>query len=122
MKSSISLEKYLTIQDTLFTIRGKWRFPIIYTLCDGAKRFNEIALAVKGISPKMLTAELKELEIHQLVIREVSENEKVQIAYRLTEHAETLRPLFEAMYDWGKIHKRHLTGKDEKLPAIHIAS
>ena len=122
MKNSISVEKYLTIQDTLFTIRGKWRFPIIYTLCDGPKRFNEIALALTGISPKMLTTELKELEIHQLLIREVSENEKIQIAYRLTEHAETLRPLFEAMYDWGKIHKRHLTGKDEKLLSIQTVS
>ena len=122
MKNLNSFEKYLTIQDTLFTIGGKWRFPIVYTLCNGPKRFNEIIRDLDGISPKMLTAELKELEIHQLLIREVSENEKVQIAYRLTEHADTLRPLFEAMYKWGKIHKGHLTGKAENLQAVYIAS
>ncbi len=122
MRNLNNLEKYLTIQDTLFTIGGKWRFPIVYTLCNGPKRFNEITRDLGGISPKMLTAELKELEIHQILIREVVENEKVQIIYRLTEHAETLRPLFEAMYKWGKIHKGYLIGKQEGPQTLYLAS
>ena len=104
-----SLEKFRTIQDTIFTIGGKWRYPIIYTLCDGPQRFNAIRKTLNTISAKTLTTELKELELHELVVRTVHENKKVIIEYRLTEHADSLRPLFETMFDWGKEHRSFLT-------------
>ena len=110
-----SLEKFRTIQDTIFTIGGKWRYPIIYTLCDGPQRFNTIRKTLKAISAKTLTSELKELELHELVIRIVHEDEKILIEYQLTEHANSLRPLFEAMFDWGKDHRSFLTRRIDKV-------
>jgi DNA-binding HxlR family transcriptional regulator len=106
-----SVEKFRTIQDTIFTIGCKWRYPIIYSLCDGPQRFNTIIKTLKTISAKTLTAELKELELHELVVRRVRDNKKVLIEYELTEHANSLRPLFEAMFNWGKLHRSYITKK-----------
>ena len=59
------------VQDALYVLHGKWKLPIIIALSEGRKRFGEIQKAVKGIAPKVLSSELKTMELNGFVTRHV---------------------------------------------------
>ncbi|MCO6148652.1 helix-turn-helix domain-containing protein [Flavobacterium sp. NRK1] len=60
-------EELLALQDTLYFIGGKWRIPLINSLCNGHRRFREIERSIAGITTRMLSRELKEMEMNKLV-------------------------------------------------------
>ncbi len=78
--------------DALLRNRGKWRLRIILALADGHKRFNEIQRALTGISARVLSNELKELEINGFVVRKVYTDFPVVIEYELAPYSDTLSP------------------------------
>lgn len=92
------------VQDGLYVIGGKWRFPIIYSLCHGAKRFNQLQADVAGITPKMLTKELSILLCNKLVERRAMDDNPV--FYALSEYGKTIEPILRALQDWGKKHRK----------------
>ena len=94
-----------SIQDTLYILSGKWKVPIMAILCRGEFRYSEIEKGIPKITPKMLSKELKILEINQLVERKVYDSTPVKVTYRLTKHGKTLEPLIIEMLKWGEKHR-----------------
>src|SRR6476660_9210694 len=93
------------IADALYVIGGKWKLRIIVGLTDGNKRFNELQRLVEGISAKVLSAELKELELNGFILRKVFTGTPVVIEYELTDYAETLSGVLLSLGEWGAMHR-----------------
>ena len=89
---------------TLAMIGGRWKIPIIFHLLAGRKRFSELARAIKGVTQKMLTQQLREMERNGLVVRQVYAQVPPKVEYSLTDLGASLQPVVEAMCDWGEAH------------------
>lgn len=100
------------VRDTLDIISGKWKLPIIISVSIGNNRFTDIQESIAGITPKVLSKELKELEQNQLIKRTITDDYPVKIIYEATEHATTLNPIIFAMKDWGLQHRHKLFPKE----------
>ncbi|PYZ92282.1 HxlR family transcriptional regulator [Salipaludibacillus keqinensis] len=88
---------------TLSLIGGKWKMIILWHLGkEGTKRFGELKRMLPNITQKMLTKQLRELEEDKLIHREVYPVVPPKVEYSLTEHGETLIPILESMYQWGR--------------------
>ena len=109
------------IQDTLYVLGGKWKLPIIIALFNGPQRFRELQRSLESITPKVLSKELKELELNEFVTRTVYPTTPVTVEYRITEYSQTLRPLLGALREWGEQHRTRLKASAkasrEKTPA-----
>ncbi|PSB03448.1 winged helix-turn-helix transcriptional regulator [Merismopedia glauca] len=95
------------IEVTIALIGGKWKCVILWWLRRDAKSFGELKQLVSGITPKVLTQQLRELEEVGLVSREAYPETPRRVEYSLTPYGETLTPITELMCEWGK---NHLTG------------
>lgn len=93
------------IGDALYAIGGKWKLRIIVALTTGNKRFNELQRLIEGISAKVLSNELKELEINGFVRRNVFTDMPVIVEYELTDYAETLSGVLQSLSEWGAMHR-----------------
>jgi DNA-binding HxlR family transcriptional regulator len=96
------------VRDSLDILSGKWKLPIIIALDFGEKRFSEIAQEVHGITDRMLSKELRDLELNGLVKRNVQDSYPVKVTYMLTAHSKTLRPVINSLKNWGIMHKNKL--------------
>lgn len=105
------------IQDTIEVLNGKWKFPIILTLMYKSYRFKELAREV-GITPRMLSKELKELEMNKLVTRTVYDTKPVTVEYAITPYASSLADVMQSMSDWGKNHREVIAGEGKKKRAV----
>src|SRR3979490_245209 len=83
----------LAIKDALDALNGKWKLPIIIVLMEGPRRFKDLQRTVTGITPKLLSKELKELELNEFVKRTVYDTMPVAIEYSLTPYSKTLDPV-----------------------------
>jgi len=83
-------------------LERRWQLSIIYAALSGALRFNEFAEAVGGISPRMLSERLRDLEAAGLVKRTVLPTSPPTVEYRLTERGRRLGPLIEAMREYAR--------------------
>lgn len=90
-----------SVETTLHIIGGRWKVLILRELLDGVKRFNELHRALHGITQKMLTQQLREMERDGIVHREVYLQVPPKVEYSLTAIGQTLRPILEVMHDWG---------------------
>ena len=99
------------IKDTLDVLSGSWKLPILVSLSHGPRRFKEITKDVEGISDKMLSKELKDLEMNHLVKRTVYDTFPPKVEYSVTEHTKTLNEVMHALSDWGTNHRRKIIGK-----------
>lgn len=98
----------LPIRDSLEIFSGKWKIPIItalnfYNTCG----FKELENIVEGITPKMLSKELKFLEENLLITREVENTRPVTVKYSITEYGRTCESVMTVLYEWGKEHRRN---------------
>jgi len=82
-------------------IGGKWKARILFQLQGGAKRFNELKRKLPGITQRMLTKQLRELEADQVVDRNIYPEIPPKVEYSLTEFGQTLKPSLQALQDWG---------------------
>lgn len=102
----------LAIQDTMDVLSGKWKISIISSICFyNKRRFSDILQDVVGISNKMLSKELKELELNELVKRTVLDTKPITVQYELTEHGYTLRKIIDNLTEWGFSHRERIIGK-----------
>jgi DNA-binding HxlR family transcriptional regulator len=100
------------VHDAMYVLNGKWTIAIIATLClEGKKRFSEILKGVSGISGKVLSRELKDMEVNHLVHRTVLNTQPVTVLYELTEYGRQLKPVIESLGQWGISHRQKITGK-----------
>lgn len=100
----------LAIQDTLDVVGGKWKLVLISVLQNGKRKFNELSKET-GISPRILSKELQELETNGLVSRTVCNTKPVTVEYALTEYSETLSEVVKAMHKWGVAHRKKIIGE-----------
>lgn len=101
-----------SVNDALYAIGGKWKLRIIIALHDGSKRFNELQRIVNGISPRVLSDDLKELELNGLIKRNVITGYPVIIEYELMPYSNTLRKVFQSLSEWGAEHSDRIKKND----------
>ncbi len=101
---------FRAIRDAMETLNGSWKLPILLALKGGTKRFRQIAREVEGISDKMLSKELKDLEANLLVKRTVYDTFPPTVEYEITQHADTLQDVMLPLAKWGKLHRKKITG------------
>ncbi|SDG17710.1 winged helix-turn-helix transcriptional regulator [Epilithonimonas hungarica] len=105
-------KKIMAVHDAMDVLNGKWKISIVASLCyHNKRRFSEILNDVNGISNKMLSKELKELEINKLVKRTVLDTQPVTVQYELTEYGKKLQTVIKNLTDWGAEHRKEIIGK-----------
>ncbi|WP_233268837.1 winged helix-turn-helix transcriptional regulator [Mucilaginibacter lacusdianchii] len=104
------------VLDALYVLGGKWKLPLILSLVQSSKRFNEIQHEVIGISPKILAKELKDLELNEFVKRIVYPTTPVTIIYEATEHSLTLKNVLHELSSWGEQHREKIKQSMKSQP------
>ncbi len=102
------------IRDTLYVLSGKWKLPIIIALKSGPSRFKDLQRQLQDITPKILSKELKELELNEFVTRTVYATSPVTVEYNLTKYSETLNKVIIEMSDWGLQHRKRMMNNSRK--------
>jgi DNA-binding HxlR family transcriptional regulator len=104
-------KEMMAVQDSMDVLNGKWKISIISSICYyNKRRFSDILNDVAGISNKMLSKELKELEINQLIKRTVLDTQPIMVQYELTEHGLTLKTIINNLTEWGIEHRKKIIG------------
>ena len=111
-----------SIADALHVIGGKWNLRIIVALKDGSKRFNEMHRLIEGISAKVLSSELKALELNGFVRRTVFTGTPVIVEYELTDYADTLGDVLTALSEWGAMHREAVRKSMKKKKPVEMLS
>lgn len=93
------------VETTLMLISDRWKVLIIRDLLDGTKRFGEIKRSVGNVSQKVLTANLRSMENSGLLTRKVYPEVPPRVEYTLTETGYSLKPILDAMVEWGTKYK-----------------
>ncbi|WP_025142409.1 MULTISPECIES: winged helix-turn-helix transcriptional regulator [Pedobacter] len=101
-------EEIQALQDTLYVLGGKWKLPIINSICNGNKRFRDIERSIPGITTRMLSKELKEMTANQLIKRTVIDDTPVSIEYTSTDYCRSFGDIILEMIKWGKQHRQKL--------------
>jgi DNA-binding HxlR family transcriptional regulator len=93
------------VGDALYVIGGKWKLRVIIALSGGNKRFNELQRTITGISARVLSNELKELELNGFVKRIVYDQKPAAVEYELTDYSNTLGDVLLSLSTWGAKHR-----------------
>ncbi|MDD6987975.1 helix-turn-helix domain-containing protein [Ruminococcus sp.] len=93
------------VETTLMLIGNKWKVLILRDLMPGTKRFGELKKSIGSVSQKVLTAQLRDMEQSGLVNRKVYAEVPPRVEYSLTELGQSLKPILEAMGNWGEGYK-----------------
>lgn len=99
------------VHDTMYVLSGKWKISILAALCFGKQRFSDLLRDVNGISGKVLSRELKDMEMNLLIRRIVVETRPVTVQYELTTYCDALIPIIHNLSDWGIKHRKKIVGK-----------
>jgi DNA-binding HxlR family transcriptional regulator len=106
------------VADALYAIGGKWKLRIIVALSEGNKRFNEMQRLIEGISAKVLSNELKDLELNGFIKRNIFTGTPVVVEYGLTGYSETLYPVLQALSEWGLKHREKIRQELHDMEAV----
>lgn len=90
------------VEETLKVVGGKWKPVIIYFISTDVRRFGELSRLINGISKRMLTANLRELEDDKIISRKVYAVVPPRVDYSLTDVGRSLMPVINLMYEWGE--------------------
>lgn len=96
------------VRDTLYVVNGKWKLPMLVSLMTGPKRFKELQRDLEGITPKILSKELRELELNGFVTRSVYDTTPVTVIYERTTYADSLGKVVDELRKWGMNHREHI--------------
>lgn len=107
---------FCPMQIALDVLGGKWKMVILYYLSDGEpKRFKQLEYIVKGISPRMLIKELKELEVNQLISRKQYNTIPPMVEYTMLDYGKSLLPLLCQLNEFGSKHAEMMAKLNKKL-------
>lgn len=98
----------MALRDAIDILNGKWKISIICSLNAEKKRFKELQRHVEGITGKMLSKELKDLELNDLVTRRVLDTKPVSVEYELTEYGRSLEDVILELVEWGRNHRKRI--------------
>lgn len=101
----------LALWDAMDILNGKWKIAIMCSLNENKKRFKELQRGIGRITGKMLSKELKELEMNELVSRRVLDTKPVTVEYELTSYGNTLEKVIEELVSWGTKHRKRILRK-----------
>ncbi|WP_306349735.1 winged helix-turn-helix transcriptional regulator [Flavobacterium sp. '19STA2R22 D10 B1'] len=104
-------EELFAMRDSLDVLGGKWKLMILRFLTNRNHQtihFKKLQREIGGISAKMLSKELKELETNLLVSRTVQETKPITVAYAITEYGKTVLPVTETLVQWGLNHREKI--------------
>lgn len=90
------------VETTLMLIGDKWKVLILRDLLSGTKRFGELKKSIGNVSQKVLTAQLRDMENNGLISRKVYAEVPPKVEYTLTELGQSLKPILDAMQNWGE--------------------
>lgn len=96
------------VETTLMIIGDKWKVLILRDLMGGTKRFGELKKSIGSVSQKVLTAQLRDMEEKGLLTRKVYAEVPPRVEYTLTETGYSLKPVLDAMWDWGKAYQEKM--------------
>lgn len=102
----------LPAERALKVIAGRWKAVILYHLFDGPRRLSELRRLLPDISQKVLIQQLREMEEHQLVHREIFRQVPPRVDYSATNLGRSLEPVLLALCDWGRVHAAELDELD----------
>jgi DNA-binding HxlR family transcriptional regulator len=105
------------VSDALYAVGGKWKLMIIIAMARGNNRFSELQKQVKGISARVLSSELKELEMNGFIIKKVAVGYPVTIEYQLLPYSHTLEKVVAAMTEWGIQHRAKIKNEWSSKPS-----
>jgi DNA-binding HxlR family transcriptional regulator len=97
--------------NALSVLGGRWKPAILCRLSFGTLRYGELKKAIDGISERMLVAQLRELEKDGIIERMVFPEVPPRVEYRLTDLGQTMRPMLQAMSDWGNMFREQAANK-----------
>ncbi|MCI8637780.1 MAG: helix-turn-helix transcriptional regulator [Coprococcus sp.] len=103
-KSTKELPAY-PVETTLILIGNKWKVLILRDLLPGTKRYGELKKSIGSVSQKVLTAQLRDMEEHGLINRKVYAEVSPRVEYSLTDLGKSLKPILEALWNWGEEYK-----------------
>ena len=98
-------DKLLSVRDTLDILGGKWKIPILLCLSCQKKRFNEIQKDLINITSKILSKELKELEMNHIITRIDCDVSPYGVEYAVTTYCKSLEKIIEGLKEWGDHHR-----------------
>lgn len=93
------------VETTLTLIGNKWKVLILRDLMPGTRRFGELKKSIGNVSQKVLTAQLRDMEENGLLIRTVYAEVPPRVEYSLTDLGKSLKPILDAMWNWGEKFK-----------------
>ncbi len=99
------------IQDVMDVLGGKWKISIVTCLCYNPRRYSELLKLVDGISGKVLSRELKDLEMNKLITRTVKNTQPISVEYAITDYGNTFKELIQTIAEWGIKHRKKIIGK-----------
>ena len=105
------------VETTLTMISDKWKVLILRDLLTGTKRFGELKKSLTGVSQKVLTSQLREMEENGLVERKAYPEVPPRVEYTLTELGYSLKPILDAMWTWGEAYKSSRGAAPAQPPA-----
>ena len=105
------------VETTLMLIGDKWKVLILRELVGGTKRFGQLKKAIGGVSQKVLTAQLRDMEEKGLLSRKVYAEVPPRVEYTLTELGYSLKPILDAMWTWGEAYKSSRGAAPAQPPA-----
>ena|ERR1700754_4942463 len=102
------------VKDSLYVLNGKWKLPIIMSLTSGPQRFNDLQRTLGDITPKILSKELKELELNEFVERKVFSTTPLTVTYELTPYSGSLRYVLNELRKWGQQHRERIVSNRKR--------
>ncbi len=110
-KKRLQSKDMLALWDAMDILNGKWKIAIMCSLNENKKRFKELQRDIGRVTGKMLSKELKELEMNELVSRHVMDTKPVTVEYELTSYGETLEKVIQELVNWGMKHRKRILRK-----------
>lgn len=110
-KDAVCTTSMKAIQDIMDVLGGKWKISIVTCLCFRPRRFSELLKLVEGISGKVLSRELKDLEMNKIISRTVKDTQPITVEYAITDYGNTFKELIRIMSEWGVKHRKKIIGR-----------
>lgn len=110
----------VAVNDTMNVLAGKWKLPIMASLLFGKKRFKELEREVTNITPRMLSKELRDLEVNGIVKRTVFNTVPVTVEYELTPSGYSFKKVLDVMLQWGLEHRENTIGSAREIKQLNL--
>jgi DNA-binding HxlR family transcriptional regulator len=110
----------LALQGALGVLGAKWSLSVLARLNEGTQRFNELLRQIDGVSRRMLSATLRQLERDGLVLRHVYARVPARVEYELSDSGEALLQALTPLLDWGRLHQEEIEAARERFDRLQL--